>query len=84
MQLLSFNFVYFVAAVFLVFLFTPARFRWFTVLLAGYIFYGSVNPLYLLFLIIPTAVVYLAGRGLSGPKKRIVLFGGIVLPLGLL
>ncbi len=85
MQFISFNFLYFVITVFAIYLITPDRFRWMVLLGAGYYFYGSIKPEYLLFLIFPTIVVYIAGLGINrSGKKGMVLFAGILVPLGLL
>lgn len=84
MQFISFNFLYFVAAVFGVYLITPDRFRWVVLLGAGYYFYGSINEEYLLFLIIPTILVYITAKGLNGKNRRLLLFAGIIVPLGAL
>ncbi|MCK5221205.1 MAG: MBOAT family protein [Candidatus Aminicenantes bacterium] len=85
MQFISFNFLYFVAAVFILYNITPDRLRWLVLLGAGYYFYGSINSQYLLFLIIPTIIVYVAGIGLEKKRKNgLILFAGILVPLGLL
>ncbi len=73
MQLLSFNFFYFVSAVFFVYLIAPDKFRWVVLLGAGYYFYWTINPLFLLFLIVPTIIVYIAGVALKSGRNKLVV-----------
>lgn len=66
----------------------PARFRWMLLLPASYYFYASYDPQYVLLLLIPTAVTYLAAIALSRTERpglrRIYLWGTLLALLGLL
>lgn len=84
MQLLSFNFVYFVSAVFFVYLIAPDKIRWAVLLGAGYYFYWTINPLFLFFLIVPTIIVYFIGIALKSGKNKLIITAGILVPFGLL
>lgn len=84
MGLLTFNFLYFVAAVFLAYLLVPQRFRWAVLLAAGYYFYWTINPVFLSFLIVPTLVVHMTGISLKDRKSRLLVTLGILIPFGLL
>jgi len=84
MGLLSFNFLYFVSAVFLVYLLVPHRFRWAVLLASGYYFYWTIHPVFLIFLILPTLVVYVTGIFLKNRRNRLLVTLGILVPFGLL
>jgi alginate O-acetyltransferase complex protein AlgI len=84
----SFNFVYFFGVVFVLYYLTPHRFRWIVLLTGSYYFYATWKLEYLIYLIVPTIVVYglaLKIEGTSSGRARKLLLGlGIGVPLGLL
>lgn len=84
MQLLSFYFIYFVSAVFFIYLIAPDKFRWAVLLGAGYYFYWTIDPLFLLFLVVPTIIVYFIGVALKSGKNILIVTIGILVPFGLL
>lgn len=84
MGLLTFNFLYFVVAVFVLYLITPDKLRWVVLLGAGYFFYWTFNPLFLLFLIVPTILVYFIALALKSKGRKYIITAGILVPFGLL
>lgn len=66
----------------------PARFRWILLLGASYYFYASFDPRYILLLLIPTAVTYLAAMRLAATERsglrKTYLFATVAALLGLL
>ena len=65
----------------------PKRLKSLWLLICSYYFYMSWNPIYILLILFTTVVTYGAGRVLEvsvGKVRKIVLFGGVALNLGIL
>jgi D-alanyl-lipoteichoic acid acyltransferase DltB (MBOAT superfamily) len=84
----SVTFLYFFLLVGVIYYATPHRFRWVPLLVGSYVFYGFFDVRYLIYLAIPTIVVFLLARALDRTKgqgiRKFVFFGGIVASIGLL
>ncbi len=78
----SFEFLLFFGTVFVLFFLVPHVYRWALLLAASYFFYAYSNPLNLLYIIIPTLIVYAVAirmDGLkAGGKKKLLLSCGLV------
>ena len=55
----SFNFILFIAILFVVYYLIPKRFQWMLLLIASYIFYSFAGIQYLLYIIVTTVSIYL-------------------------
>lgn len=88
MQFNSFMFLYFFLAVLILHFTVPSRFRWLVLLAASYYFYAAWKVEYLIYLVIPTAVVYglalAVGKSTSRWRKKMYMWLGISVPLGFL
>lgn len=81
MSLSSTLYLFFLLLVFLVYHTLPHRFRWVWLLVAGYFFYFSWQPLFVLLLMGSTAVAYGFGLMVKQTKSRIPLTLGVCLLL---
>jgi D-alanyl-lipoteichoic acid acyltransferase DltB (MBOAT superfamily) len=88
MSIHSFGFVYFVLAVLSAYYLIPARYRWMVLLTASYAFYATWKPFYLVYLAVPTLLVYFFSlkirRFSSTPARKWMLILAIAAPLILL
>ena len=84
----SFEFLLFFGILFILFFRVPHAYRWILLLASSYFFYAFREPINLLFLVIPTLIIYAAAMLLDslepGGKKKILLFAGIAAGLGCL
>lgn len=86
----SLTFLYFyLPAVLLVYFFSPAKMKNMVILISGLFFYAWGEPIYVLVMLLSTAIDYTAGRLIhkydGSPKKRTVfLLVSLVMNLGLL
>jgi len=79
----SFEYLFFLPLVFLLFYVTPGRFRWSLLLWASLLFYSALGSWYLLLVLSAVAILtYAAGRllGLASTEthKRLILWAGIL------
>jgi alginate O-acetyltransferase complex protein AlgI len=84
MSLSSTLYLFFLLLVFLVYYTLPHRFRWVLLLVAGYFFYFTFQPLFLILLALSTSVAYVFGRLVKQSKSPLVLrlgIGLLLLPL---
>ncbi|GAB3315087.1 MBOAT family protein [Larkinella ripae] len=81
MSLSSTLYLFFLLLVFLVYYALPHRFRWIWLLLTGYFFYFTWQPLFVLLLLLSTSVAYGFGRLVSQSRSRYPLWIGIGLLL---
>lgn len=87
MSFTSLAFALFFPAVTVVYFVLPQHWRWMLLLAASYYFYASWNPVYLLILLVSTAVDYCAGRAIeqAGGRHRLYfLLISLAVNLGLL
>ncbi len=86
MQFTSIPFFIFLFVVVVAYYILPNRYRNYLLLVASYYFYFSIQPEYLVLLILSTLVNYLLGRGLEAyPKRKKMLLGvGLLFNLGIL
>lgn len=83
----SLQFMIFFPLVVLGYYVIPKRLKSLWLLICSYYFYMSWNPIYILLILFTTVVTYGAGRVLEvsvGKVRKIVLFGGVALNLGIL
>jgi len=84
----SIDFLGFFAVIFAVYFFVPQKLKWFFLLLASYFFYGYWEKEYLLLLIFPTLVTYVAARAMDAAptpgRRRFLFWSGLTVSLGLL
>lgn len=84
----SVTFLYFFLLVGVVYYATPHRFRWVPLLVGSYVFYGFFDVRYLIYLALPTILVFLLAQALDRTKGQVirkwVFMGGIVASIGLL
>lgn len=84
----SFEFLVFFPAVIVIYFILPFKARWAFLLIAGYLFYMSWKPAYLLLLLTVTAATYLCAIGIEKTpvkrKKQAFLILGLAVPLALL
>lgn len=81
----SFNFLIFFPAVCLLYLFTPSKYRWLTLLIASYFFYINLKPVFALLLATVTLSTYiftlLIEKTNIESKKKFYLVSNIILIL---
>ncbi len=89
----SIDYLFFFPIVVLLYYVIPEKFRMYWLLIASYYFYMSWNAKYGLLLLFSTVVTYICGMAMEVFKKQgdnkknvklIILFGGVVVNLGLL
>ncbi len=79
----SVNFLVFFCVVFGFYFFVPQRFKWLFLLAASFFFYGFYKLEYLIFLVVPTLLVYYIGLKIGAlhpvekksPRKHLLLLG---------
>ncbi|GAB3909463.1 MBOAT family protein [Larkinella knui] len=81
MSLSSILYLFFLLLVFAVYYALPHRFRWSWLLLAGYFFYFTFHPLFLILLVVSTSVAYGFGRLVKPSQSRLLLGSGVGLLL---
>ncbi|GAB3915787.1 MBOAT family O-acyltransferase [Larkinella terrae] len=81
MSLSSTLYLFFLLLIFFVYYLLPHRFRWMWLLLAGYFFYFTWQPFYLILLASSTTVAYVFGRLIKPSGSRFTLWLGIGLLL---
>ena len=64
----SYEFILFIAVVFLVYYAIPGKWQWQFLLLASYVFYMIADPRYVLYILATTVTTYLTGRALQRRK----------------
>jgi len=78
----SFDFLIFLSLLFPVYFLFPQRFRWVLLLAASGYFYSYLRLSYLVYLIVPTLVIYGIAVKLEamkpGPWKKLLLFAGVI------
>ena len=86
MQFTSIPFFIFLFAVVVAYYALPQKYRNYLLLAASYYFYFSIQPEYLVLLMISTLVNYLLGRGLEVylRRKKVLLCVGLLFNLGIL
>ena len=87
MQFQSISFLLFLVIVFLIYWRLPDKHRWKLLLVAGYFFYASYNPLYVLLLFGVTVLTYLTTLQMERVKthhKKWLLQGYIIVVVGIL
>lgn len=66
----SYEFLFFLAIIFLLYYIIPKKLQWSFLLLASYLFYFLANPYYLLYIMATTLTVYLTARVIERKKER--------------
>lgn len=87
MQFQSISFLVFLVIIFLIYWRLPDKYRWKLLLVAGYFFYVSYNPLYVLLLFGVTVLTYLTTLQMERVKthhKKWLLQGYIIVVVGIL
>ncbi|MCX6582992.1 MAG: MBOAT family protein [Candidatus Aminicenantes bacterium] len=84
----SIDFLIFFCIVVSIYFFIPQKFKWLFLLSAGYFFYGYWKIGYLVFLIVPTILIYFISlkisRTQSKPRRKFFLIFGLISGLGFL
>ncbi len=76
----SYEFLLFLAVVFIVYYALPGRYQWIFLLIAGYVFYFIANPFYLIFITTTSFTVYYAARKMEDIRRE---FKTLKLPEGI-
>jgi len=66
----SFRFLLFFAIVMAIYFMIPHRFRWVLLLIASYVFYMSLRPIYVILVILLTLIGYVAGLRMGQTEDR--------------
>jgi alginate O-acetyltransferase complex protein AlgI len=81
----SFNFLVFFPLILILYFFTPARYRWITLLVSSYFFYINVKPVFAIITVIVTLVTYLftslMDKTINESRRKVFLVFNIVLIL---
>jgi alginate O-acetyltransferase complex protein AlgI len=84
----SFAFWGFFTVIFAIYFLLPQKYRWLSLLLASYFFYGYWKIEFILLLLFPTLVSYFCARAMaatsSRSRKKLFLWSGLLATLGLL
>ncbi|MDQ1353199.1 MAG: hypothetical protein QG657_3505 [Acidobacteriota bacterium] len=84
----SIDFLIFFGIVFALYFFIPTKFKWLFLVIASYFFYGYWKIEYLVFLIVPTILIYFIGLKISQtqakPRRKRYLILGLIAGLGCL
>lgn len=84
----SIDFLIFFGIVFSLYFFVPTKFKWLFLLIASYFFYGCWKIGYLVFLIVPTILIYFIGLKIGQTqakhRRKLFLIFGLIAGLGFL
>ncbi len=78
----SYEFVLFLLCVCTVYYVMPAGLQWMWLLGASYIFYYMANPVWLSYIIVLTAIIWIAAKSVEGKKNRKILVVALLCVIG--